>query len=344
MKKSSASIDLSSMIDRVKAFSSYDQDSSTSHSTDSPLSFKENSKNSDLLITHGLTFNEIKERVELIEHSIKDGLMLNIEDLKKLQRIKRKIQISEELEKAIKAKDDIKEVSLSEKYLSPFLLQHFASDINKTPDSQIQIHSPRKSLRISKDSQKDMKIVASNTAIDKLKEGNDIAFRLRFFNDGCNFQYKVKFKENKFDFVFEYVFPSKKQTKINLFPEEIQLAMFDRLVENFPEVLEKLQNAFKINLKQSEIINNNSASLISQYLHLKSLQDDKKDGPCTSVPCHKILLSSTPNQSNNDNFFNQLITKYNLEQKKYHPPKVICNSRWNSSIKLTAIRGETLDI
>lgn len=342
MRRSPASSNLSSIIDGRKAFSSHDQDSSTTDSKDSPLSFKESSKNSDLLITYGLTFNEIKERIELIENLIKDGLMLEVEDLKKLDRIKRKIQISEKLERVVKVEDDIEEISLSEKYLSPFLLEYFSKYLKKDLDldGEIKLHEHRTSLRITEDREADMKMVTSHTIINRIKYEDDSAFILKFCHHGSNFEYKVKFKKNKCEFDFELVFPNKKNSKINLFPEEIQLAMFDRLVESFPEVLKKIGDADKINLKQLEIINPNSASLISQYLHLKSLQVSGKEGPSTSVPCLKIFLSSTPNQSNTDNFLNQLIAKYNLEQKKYHPPKVICNSKWNSSLAITATKSE----
>ena len=117
--------------------------------------------------------------------------------------------------------------------------------------------------------------------------------------------------------------------------------MFDKLVENFPEVLNKLKDATKINLIQSEIINEKSCSLISQYLYLKSFQDNKEKAPLAIAPAdHKILLSSSPNQSNSDNFLNQLIAKYGLEQKNIKPPKVICSSIWKPSIKASATKNQ----
>ena len=119
----------------------------------------------------------------------------------------------------------------------------------------------------------------------------------------------------------------------------MQLAMFDKLVENFPQVLDKLRDASKINLTQSEIVNNHSCFLISKYLQIKSLQDSEAKAPFARVPIdHKILLNSSPNQSNSDNFFNQLTAKYNLEQQNKSPPKVVCDVVWNPSLKQSITR------
>ena len=135
------------------------------------------------------------------------------------------------------------------------------------------------------------------------------------------------------------VFPSQKSSEIKLFPEEIQLAMFDKLVENFPQVLDKLRDASKINLTQSGIANDHSRFLISKYLQIKSLQDSEAKAPFARVPIdHKILLNSSPNQSNSDNFFNQLTAKYSLEQQNKSPPKVVCNFTWNTSVKQSITR------
>lgn len=309
-------------------------------SLDSILSSKKNSQTSELLITNGLAFHEIKERVELIEKSIKDGLMLDQESLKKFERIKQKIQICEELEEAKKTKKFlIKEVSLSEKYLSPFLLEHFSIKLKSKLDSDVEtkIHGPRKSLRISDNHEEDMKKVASDTEIKNITEGDIVAFKLGFYSQGHDFQYQIKFKQNKCDFIFEIVFPCEISSAIKLFPEEIQLAMFDKLVKSFPKVLDKLKDVTKINLTQSEIINEKSCSLISQYLHLKSLKDNSEKAQLAMASVdHKILLSSSPNQSNSDNFLNQLIAKYELDQKNIEPPKVICSSSGTSSLRLSA--------
>ena len=337
MRRSSASVDLLLMIPERELATKVPS------SVDLPASLPTNPKTSQLLTTNGLALQEIKERVELLESSISEGLVLDQESLKKLARIKEKIQISKEFEDAIKALKDFADGSLSEKYLSPYLLQYFAKDIEKILDpvkeDEIKIHSPRKSLRITKNREKEMEIVGNMTQITKITEGDDVAFKLKFRDLGQKFEYQVKFSKNKCDFVFEIVLPSKKSSEINLFPEEIQLAMFDKLVEKFPQVLDKLRDVSKINLTQSEIVNDHSRFLISKYLQIKSLQDSEAEAPFARVPIdHKILLNSSPNQSNSDNFFNQLTAKYNLEQQNKSPPKVVCNFTWNTSVKQSIMR------
>ena len=332
MRRSLASQDLLFMIPKKTVANQ------VSSSLDLPESLPTNPKTSQLLITNGLTLQEIKERVESIELSVDEGLELDQESLKKLARIKEKIQISKEFEDAIKAKKGFKEGLLSEKYLSPFLLQYFAKNIKRklepVTEDEIKIRSPRTSLRITKDRESDMKKVGNNTEITKIIEGDDVAFKLRHIHSDQNFEYQVKFSKNKCDFVFEIIFPSQKSSEINLFPEEIQLAMFDKLVEKFPQVLDKLRDVSKINLTQSEIVNNHSRFLISKYL-----QDSQVKGPFTTVPIdHKILLNSSPNQSNSDNFFNQLTAKYSLEQQNKTPPKVVCDFVWDVSLKQSITR------
>ncbi len=337
MRRSSASVDLLLMIPEREVATKVPS------SVDLPASLPTNPKTSQLLITNGLTLQEIKERVELLESSISEGLVLDQESLKKLARIKEKIQISEELEDAIKARRVFADGYLSEKYLSPYLLQYFAKDIEKILDPVMEdmgkFRGPRTSLRTTKDREKDMKTVENNTEITKIIEGDDDAFKLRHVYSNQNFEYQVKFSKNKCDFVFEVVFPSQKSSEIKLFPEEIQLAMFDKLVENFPQVLDKLRDASKINLTQSRIVNDHSLFLISKYFHLKSLPDSEVEAPFARVPIdHKILLNSSPNQSNSDNFFNQLTAKYSLEQQNENPPKVVCDAVWNPSVKQSITR------
>lgn len=331
MRRSPASVDLLSMIPRRETATQ------VSSSLDLPESLPTNPKTSQLLITNGLTLQEIKERVESIELSVDEGLELDQESLKKLARIKEKIQISKEFEDAIKAKKGFKEGLLSEKYLSPFLLQYFAKNIKRSSEvkeDEIKIRDPRTSLRITKNREKDMEKVGNNTEITKIIEGDDVAFKLRHIHSDQNFEYQVKFSKNKCDFVFEIIFPSQKSSEINLFPEEIQLEMFDKLVEKFPQVLDKLRDVSKINLTQSGIVNDHSRFLISKYL-----QDSQVKGPFTTVPIdHKILLNSSPNQSNSDNFFNQLTAKYSLEQQNKTPPKVVCDFVWDASLKQSITR------
>jgi hypothetical protein len=62
------------------------------------------------------------------------------------------------------------------------------------------------------------------------------------------------------------------------------------------------------------------------------------EAPFARVPIdHKILLNSSPNQSNSDNFFNQLTAKYNLGQQNKTPPKVVCDFTWKPSVKKSII-------
>jgi hypothetical protein len=268
---------------------------------------------------------------------------LDQETLEKLARIKEKIQISDKVEDSIKSKGNYKDYSLSEKYLSPNLLRYFAEDIMKNLEpanhDDIKIRDPRTSLRITENREEKMQIIKNKTQIEKISEANNCAFKLCYRNLNQNFEYQIKFNKNKCDFIFEFVFPSRDSKANNLFPEEVQLAMFEKLIENFPEVLDKLHQVSKINLKQSEVINNHSLFIISKYLHLKSLQDRREEKPLARVPNdHKTLLYSTPNQSNSDNFLNQLTEKYGLEQKNKTPPKVVCNFTWGISIKQSVMR------
>lgn len=337
MRRSPASKNLSSMIPIIEMATIVPS------SGDLPASLPTNPKTSQLLTTNGLTLQEIKERVESIELSVGQGLELDQESLKKLVRIKEKIQKSKELEEAIKARKGFADGYLSEKYLSPYLLKYFAKDIKKSSDpvkeDEIKIHGPRTLLRITQDPESDMQKVAMNTQITKIEEGGDLAFKLRHVYSNQNFEYQVKFSRNKCDFVFEGVFPSRNFSEIKLFPEEIQLAMFDKLVENFPQVLDKLRDASKINLTQSGIANDHSRFLISKYLQIKSLPDSEAKAPFARVPIdYKILLNSSPNQSNSDNFFNQLTAKYSLEQQNENPPKVVCDVVWNPSLKQSITR------
>ena len=111
MRRSLASEDLLSMIPEREVATKVPS------SVDLPASLLEKPTNSQLLITNGLTLQKIKERVELFESSISKGLVPDQESLKKLARIKEKIQISKEFEDAIKARKGFADGSLSEKYL-----------------------------------------------------------------------------------------------------------------------------------------------------------------------------------------------------------------------------------
>jgi hypothetical protein len=113
MRRSPASADLLLMIPIKKA------GPKVPSSVDLPASLPTNPKILQLLTTNGLTLQEIKERVESIELSVGEGLEIDQESLKKLARIKEKIQISKEFEDAIKAGRGFADGSLSEKYLSP---------------------------------------------------------------------------------------------------------------------------------------------------------------------------------------------------------------------------------
>jgi len=184
-----------------------------------------------------------------------------------------------------------------------------------------------------------MQIIRNKTQIEKISETNNCTFKLCYRSINQNFEYQIKFIKNKCDFIFEFVFPSRDSGANNLFPEEIQLAMFEKLIENFPEALDRLYKVSKINSKQSEIINEHSLFIISKYLHLKSLQDSEMGGLTARVPNdNKTLLYSTPNQSNSDNFLNQLTEKYGLGQRNKTPPKVVCNFTWGVSVKQSVMR------
>jgi hypothetical protein len=144
MKRSPASTDLFSMIEISEA--SYNLHSSMVLPTASP----EKPTKSELLITNGLSLQEIKKKVELLERLIDERSEVDQETLKKLARIKEKIQISDKMEDVIRTKGNYKDCSLSEKYLSQNLLRYFAEDIMKNlepaKNDVIKIRNPRTSL------------------------------------------------------------------------------------------------------------------------------------------------------------------------------------------------------
>jgi hypothetical protein len=84
-------------------------------------------------------------------------------------------------------------------------LEYFAEDIKESlepvKEDEIKIRDPRTSLRITKNREKEMEIVGNMTQITKIIEGDDVAFKLKFWGLGQKFEYQIKFSKIETDSV-----------------------------------------------------------------------------------------------------------------------------------------------
>ena len=80
--------------------------------------------------------------------------------------------------------------------------------------------------------------VEIKTDIEKI---GDNSYKLLHKFDEQVIEFIVEHNRDKVNFIFEMVYPTDKSALGNLFPEEIQLAMFDKLAKNVPQVLDDLK-------------------------------------------------------------------------------------------------------
>lgn len=328
--------------------------------------------NSDLLKTNSLTLEKIIERIDqiksLLENEEVEFTKKEEEKLKKLiektdylkkiaqnkirndkndleslliesQRLIEEISIDENIEDQIKEK--------SEKYFPIESLSQIAKNTKEefggeVGDLDLKIREPRTAIRLTQDSEIIKEIVYLKTKIIKIDQDN---FTLQYpesemgdkdsikggEDNFTNFLFSIKFRNDKAEFIFEKIFKENDLTKMtpqdHLFPEEIQIEMFKKLINNNPEVLEKIKSARKINCIQSTIINRETLLRISNYLELRTQNPDDLES--------KKYLSSSPNQSNTQNFMNQLQHVFGIEISNSNPPKVLCVTQKSSSLKQT---------
>ena len=336
--------------------------------------------NTELLKTNSLSYQEIIERLDLIYNLlIDDPEKFNAEELIKLEKLIEKSNfrdilhakevknsednltfLLEQADRVTQAQEDAKSLSekndeltsiKSSKYFSGEQLDLIAKNIKrlldggnkKTQEDNSLIfknREPRTQIRITPDSEHRKEIIFSETKIIEDDENN---YTLKYpdkeddTSNYTNFLFSIKFRDNKVEFIFEKVFkesdPSKMKEEDFLFPEEIQIAMLKKLTTQKPEILEKIKSSRKINCTQSLITNQETLLRMAKYLELRA--DNPKDLES------KKYLSSSPNQSNTQNFMNQLNHVFGIEISNSTPPKVICGYRDASTIKQTFITSRS---
>ena len=301
-------------------------------------SFNQHFSTTELLNTNSLTLEQIKARLSLIKELLEQGkISFSIEEEKKLEKLIDKSGFlndndqdeTQDFEKLILKKLDLMDPK-SEKYLTSDELKKLSrisyNSINDKesidPEKWSLTRESRSTIRSSADEKKLKEIIIEKTHIQidninqctlkypdidekKSKNITHFEFLIKFDNDKAYFIFKKTFKESNEELM---------QPEDHLYPEEIQIAMFQKLAESNPEILERIKSAKKINCIQSTVINDQSLFQISRYLDLKEKNPND--------PELKKILSSTPNQSNTQNFINQLNHVFGIEISDSSPPKV----------------------
>ena len=312
--------------------------------------------NSDLLKTNSLTLEQIIERLDLIKSLLENEEVEFTKEEEEEEKLEKLIEKTDYLYKdsTDKIRDDEDELELilseieiitkqkSEKYLTKEALAEIAKNTKEefggeVGDLDLKIREPRTAIRLTQDSEIIKEIVYLKTKIIKIDQDN---FTLQYPNDKddrnkkgnyTNFLFSIKFRNDKAEFIFEKIFKENDLTKMtpqdHLFPEEIQIEMFKKLINSNPKVLERIKSARKINCIQSTIINQETLLRISNYLELRTQNSDDLES--------KKYLSSSPNQSNTQNFMNQLQHVFGIEISNSNPPKVLCVTQKASSLKQT---------
>ena len=327
--------------------------------------------NTELLKTNSLSYQEIIERLDLIYNLlIDDPEKFNAEELKKLEKLIEKSNfrdilnakevknsednltfLLEQTDRVTKAQEDESLKIKSSKYFSGEQLDLIAKNIKrlldvgskKTQEDNSLIfknREPRTQIRITPDSEHRKEIIFSETKIIEDDENN---YTLKYpdkeddTSNYTNFLFSIKFQDNKVEFIFEKVFkesdPSKMKEEDFLFPEEVQITMLKKLTLQKPEILEKIKSSRKINCTQSLITNQETLLRMSKYLELRAKNPKDLES--------KKYLSSSPNQSNTQNFMNQLNHVFGIEISNSTPSKVICGYRDASTIKQTFITSRS---
>ena len=238
----------------------------------------------------------------------------------------------------------------SEKYLTKADLvkiarntREISNELNETDEKvlDLKIREQRTGIRITSSGERLKEAVYANTEIVK---NDDSSFSIQYpfktdesenskkkdkEENSTNFLFSVKFRDDKVEFIFEKTFkesdPKNMRDEDRLYPEEIQITMLKKLIDSNAEVLEKLRDARKINCIRSSIINEETLLRMSKYLELRSENPNDHES--------KKYLSSSPNQSNTQNFINQLKHVFGIKISNSTPPSVICGPRVAESLK-----------
>lgn len=334
---------------------------------------KTSSKNPDpdqLLNTNSLTHKEIILRLDEIYNLLKDEkIEFDDKQLAKLEKIIEKSRYkeldedydrSQELPTHTEYPDEEKFLRsarfLSEKYLTKKEVESFIKKINEEiskiskqyndPENyNITIRAPRASIRCSKNAQHLKKIIADNTSVIKsdseedlfiLKYPDKISETAQQDTQDTMFNFSVKIVDNKFKIIFSVTFkednPEKMTPQDHLFPEEIQMAMFEKLMTLYPELETKLTTARKIDCIRQNITNPNSLVRISTYFECTSQNPETQSKM-------KSMIDSSPNQSNSQNFINQLKSKYSLNLEALSPKTLIYRNLGIANLKQTYVKS-----
>jgi len=267
------------------------------------------------LRTNGLNRNEIEERLKLIKSKKREGLAFDQEDKNKLTRIVAKLS-------------NPRVTNVSEKYLATATIKKVSEKLMPRYDFLIKRKSPWDAIRISG---KDVNFLKKqNVKIVFDKEGDVEKYEIDFAQESLICKMKILIKDDKFEIHFLYTFLKGEMGSGGSLPhtEEIQMEIFKKLIEEYPDVRKKLVSANKINFLQNDIIERASRNYIGQYLKLNS-----------EGTVDKSLLESTLVSGNSYNFLNHLKKEYGLVIEEIRSPKVIISdcSRPELSIKQTFV-------
>jgi hypothetical protein len=311
----------------------------------------------DLLKTNSLTHQQILERLTLIDNLlITESVKFDEQQIEKLLKLVEKSGykpmysnaetndfddlISKVDDLILKVDDEYGFANTkSEKYLSNEELTKLYKTLREDKDLDLKIREPRTEIRATKDAKKLKEVVHSKTKITQINKDN---FSIEYSdhkdsagpdNNYIEFLFGIKFKDNKVKFIFEKTFqgadPEKKNSQDRLYPEEIQITMLEKLTKENPEISKKIKSARKINCIRSSIVNDKTAFGISKYLELRIKEPNNLES--------KKYLSSTPNQSNTENFMNQLIHEFGIGISDSTPPTVLYESKITVALKQTYI-------
>lgn len=218
--------------------------------------------NSDsLLKTRSLTRIVIEQNVAKFESLLANGFKPTQEVYEKYQKLKTKLSRS------------IKGVfPISEKYFSDDDYKAIASKINFSENgSQIpKITRLKLSLRATPNRDHLISLVKDKTNIQLLSFRS---YRVSYLSGGNEVIFDLSFEDNKarISMISSYFknYPNAK-TDGDLFPEEIQIAMFKKLIAEHPDVLLEFKNAKKVVVYRKNIANQLSKKNIKQYLELRA--------------------------------------------------------------------------
>lgn len=306
----------------------------------------------ELLRTNSLSHKEIILRIDHIRKLLSNKeVAFDEKQLRKLQTIIEKSrykELGDDFDRSKEIPDQIDysitstlthdTKGISEKYFTRKEIESINEKIQKKLDSRnldLKLRPPRESIRES-DNAKYLKQIVFNKTTVKKDSPQQGFFTLEYPSDDESvyppretfFKIIVNFEDEKFNIKFLSTFKENDSLRMkpedHLFPEEVQMAMFENLITQYPQIEEKLKTAKKINCIQDNIINDNSLARISRYLgHIKDNPLDRE--------AKKDLISS-PNQSNTQNFMNQLKLKFDLDLEAL-PPKTLAY-RYGKAINL----------